>query len=192
VYSAPDPPGFPISLFRRIEETLLKAFSCLVFDAYGTLFHVHSVTIVAERIFPGQGSERSKGWRVRQLEYKWLRSLMNRYEDFWKVTESALVSAWNAMKLPLDASARGELMIAYPRLTPFPDAKQTLSALSGLPLAILSNGNAKMLEKALQNSSLEGALSHVVSVDGVKTYKPRPAAYQLAAKTMRSEPGTHV
>ena len=107
--SAPDPPGFPISLFRRIEE-LLKAVKCLVFDAYGTLFDVHSVTIAADRIFPGQGSELSKAWRAGQLEYIWLRSLMNRYEDFWKVTESALVAACSAMKLPLDAATRGELM----------------------------------------------------------------------------------
>ena len=152
----------------------MKAIKCLVFDAYGTLFDVHSVTIAADRIFPGQGAELSKFWRTRQLEYTWLRSLMNRYEDFWKVTESALVAACNAMKLPLGAAACGELMEAY---------------LSRRPLAILSNGNPKMLNEVVKNAGLEEAFSHVISVDQVKTYKPSPVTYQLAAKTMRSEPG---
>ena len=166
----------------------MKAVKCLVFDAYGTLFDVHSVTIAADRIFPGQGSELSKAWRTRQLEYTWLRSLMNRYEDFWKVTESALVVACNAMRLPLGAAARGELMEAYLRLSPFPEVKEALSSLSRRPLAILSNGNPKMLKQVVKNVGLEEAFSHVISVDEAKTYKPSPAAYQLAAKTMRSEP----
>ena len=161
-----------------------------MFDAYGTLFDVDSVTIAADRIFPGQGSELSKAWRMRQLEYTWLRSLMNRYEDFWKVTESALVAACNAMKLALDAAARAELMDAYLRLTPFPKVKETLSALSRGPLAILSNGNPKMLKQVVKNAGLEEAFSHVISVDEAKTYKPSPAAYQLAVKKMRSEPGS--
>ena len=161
-----------------------------MFDAYGTLFDVHSVTIAADRIFPGQGSELSKFWRTRQLEYTWLRSLMNRYEDFWKVTESALIAACNAKKLPLDAVARGELMEAYLRLSPFPEVKEALSALSRRPLAILSNGNPKMLKEVVKNAGLEEAFFHVISVDQVKTYKPRPATYQLAAKTMRWEPGS--
>jgi 2-haloacid dehalogenase len=168
----------------------LKAIKYLVFDAYGTLFDVHSVTIAADRIFPGQGSELSKAWRMRQLEYTWLRSLMNRYEDFWKVTESALVAACNAMKLPLDAAARTELMDAYVRLTPFPEVKEALSALSRRPLAILSNGNPKMLKQVVKNAGLEEAFSHVISVDEAKTYKPSPDAYQLAAKKMRSAPGS--
>jgi 2-haloacid dehalogenase len=143
-----------------------------MFDAYGTLFDVHSVTIAADRIFPGQGSELSKAWRVRQLEYTWLRSLMNRYEDFWKVTESALVAACNAMKLPLDAAARTELMDAYLRLTPFPEVKEALSALSRRPLAILSNGNPKMLKQVVKNAGLEEAFSHVISVDEAKLINP--------------------
>ena len=165
----------------------MKAIQCFVFDAYGTLFDVHSVTTAADRIFPGQGSELSKAWRTRLLEYTWLRSLMNRYEDFWKVTESALVAACNAMKLPLDASARGELMEAYLRLILFPEVKEALSALSSQPLGILSNGNPKMLKQVVKNAGLDEAFSHVISVDEVKTYKPSTATYQLAVKKMGSE-----
>lgn len=107
---------------------------------------------------------------MRLLEYKWLRSL------------------FNAMKLPFDAAARGELMEAYLRLIPFPEVKEALSALSCRSLAILSNGNPKILKQAAKNAGLEEAFSQVISVDEARSYKPSPEAYQLAAKTMRSEP----
>ena len=163
---------------------LKKSLKCLVFDAYGTVFDVHSIVTALDRRFPGQGSEVSKAWRTRQLEYTWLRSLMNRYEDFWKITESALVATCNAMSLALDPQARAELMEAYLSLKPFPEVKQTLGALSKIPKAILSNGNPKMLEDVVRNATLEGAFSHLISIDEVKNYKPSPAAYQLAVKKM--------
>src|ERR1700731_4205878 len=90
-----------------------KQTQAFVFDAYGTLFDVHSVITAVDQIFPGRGADVCGEWRVRQLEYTWLRSLMNRYEDFWKITESALVATCNAMKLPLDVDARAKLMDAY-------------------------------------------------------------------------------
>ena len=167
----------------------MKSIKALVFDAYGTVFDVHSIVTALDRRFPGQGPEVSKVWRTKQLEYTWLRSLMDRYEDFWKVTESALIATCNAMQLPLGADARAELMEAYLRLTPFPDVKETLGALSGMPLAILSNGSPKMLGKVVKNAGLEAAFSHVISVDEVKTYKPSPAAYQLAVKKMGVQTG---
>jgi 2-haloacid dehalogenase len=165
----------------------VKSVKCLVFDAYGTLFDIHSIVTALDRRFPGQGAEVSKAWRTRQLEYTWLRSLMDRYEDFWKVTESALIATCNAMKLPLAVDARTELMEAYLRLNPFPEVKQALSALSGTPLAILSNGNPKMLDNVVKNAGLDGTFSHVISVDDVKMYKPSAAAYQLAVKKMGVE-----
>jgi 2-haloacid dehalogenase len=125
----------------------VKPVKCLVFDAYGTLFDVHSIVTALERRFPGQRAAVSEAWRTRQLEYTRLRSMMDRYEDFWKVTESALIATCNALKLPLSAEVRAELMKAYLCLNPFPNVKQALRALSGKPLAILSNGNPKMLEK---------------------------------------------
>ncbi len=162
----------------------MKSIEALVFDAYGTVFDVHSIVAALDRRFPGHGPEVSQVWRTKQLEYTWLRSLMDRYEDFWKVTESALSATCNAMQLPLGADARAELMEAYLGLTPFPDVKETLGALSGIPLGILSNGSPKMLEKVVKNGGLEPAFSHVISVDEVKTYKPSAAAYQLAVKKM--------
>ena len=109
---------------------------------------------------------------------------MNRYEDFWNVTESALVATCNAMKLHLEAESRAELMKAYLSLKPFPEVKQTLSALSKIPKAILSNGNPKMLEDVVKNAGLEDAFSQLISVDDVKIYKPSPAVYRLAVKKM--------
>ena len=162
----------------------MKSLKCLVFDAYGTVFDVHSIVTALDRRFPGQGPEVSQAWRTRQLEYSWLRSLMDRYEDFWKVAESALVATCNAMKLPLEANTRAQLMQAYLSLKPFPEVKQTLSALSKIPKAILSNGNPQMLGDVVKNAGLEGAFSQLLSVDDVKIYKPSPAAYQLAVKKM--------
>ena len=168
----------------------MKWIKALVFDAYGTIFDVHSVIMAVDSRFPGRGPEVSRAWRTRQLEYTWLRSLMGRYEDFWKVTEEALIATCNAMKLRLDADARAELMEAYLRLAPFPEVKQALSALSGMRLAILSNGSPRMLEQVVKNTKLDGIFSQVVSVDEVKTYKPSAAAYDLAVRKMDVERGT--
>lgn len=166
-----------------------KTIKALAFDAYGTLFDVQSVISAVNRKFPGQGPAVSAGWRMRQLEYTWLRSLMGRYEDFWKVTESALVATCNALKLPLDAGARGELMEAYLHLETFPEVKRALGTLRQLPLAILSNGNPKMLKAVVASAGLEGIFAHILSVDEVKTYKPAPVVYQLAVKKLGVDKG---
>ncbi len=161
-----------------------KAPTALVFDAYGTLFDVYSVMAALEERFPGHGSAISKEWRSRQLEYTWLRSLMGRYEDFWVITEAALVATCNEMKLHLDARVRSGLMEAYLRLDLFPEVKRALETLAGWPLAILSNGTPRMLQSVVDAAGLQGVFSHVISVDEVKTYKPSPAAYQLAVTQM--------
>jgi 2-haloacid dehalogenase len=166
-------------------KTEMKKDQAFVFDAYGTLFDVHSVIAAVDQKFPGHGPAVSSAWRVRQLEYTWLRSMMNRYEDFWKVTESALVATCNAMKLRLDAATRADLMDAYLHLACFPEAKLTLSSLRNIPLAILSNGSPKMLTAVVETAGLKGIFSEVISVDEVKSYKPNPAVYQLAVQKLR-------
>jgi 2-haloacid dehalogenase len=152
----------------------------LVFDAYGTLFDVYSVAALGEQLFPGHGKELSQVWRINQLQYTWLRSLMGHYEDFEKVTADALVFACKRLNLDLSAEKRAQLMDAYNKLDTFPEVKEALEALSGVPLAILSNGSPKMLQAAVKSSGLEGVLSKVISVDEVKIYKPSPKVYQLA------------
>jgi 2-haloacid dehalogenase len=170
-------------------DTVKVPVKALVFDAYGTLFDVQSVISAVNQKFPGQGPAFSAGWRTRQLEYTWLRSLMGKYEDFWQVTEASLVATCNALKLPLDAAAKYQLMDKYLHLDPFPDVKDALKALSHLPLAILSNGSPLMLNAVVENTGLRGVFGHLISVDEVRIYKPAPAVYQLAVKTIGVEKG---
>jgi 2-haloacid dehalogenase len=166
-----------------------RSIKALAFDAYGTLFDVQSVISVVNQKFPGQGAAVSAAWRTRQLEYTWLRSLMGRYEDFWRVTESALVATCNALKLSLDAAARAQLMESYLHLKSFPEVKQSLEALSHLPLSILSNGNPKMLNAVVESAGLQGIFTHIISVDEVRTYKPAPAVYELVMKKTSVDKG---
>lgn len=154
----------------------------IAFDAYGTLFDVHSVIALCNRKFPGQGAELSKLWRAKQLEYTWLRSLMGRYEDFWMVTESALVFACRNLGLACPAETRRELMESYLHLDTFPEVKSALGKLAQYKLAILSNGSPKMLAAAVENSGLKGVFADVISVDEVQIYKSSPRVYALASQ----------
>jgi len=161
-----------------------KGIKALVFDAYGTLFDVHSVIATCNQHFPEQGPALSKAWRAKQLEYTWLRSLMGRYEDFWQVTEAALVFACKTLNLPCPPATRAELMEAYLHLDPYPEVLPSLKALANYPLAILSNGSPRMLQAAVESAGLRGIFSHILSVDTVKIYKPSPRVYELASQKM--------
>jgi 2-haloacid dehalogenase len=156
----------------------------LVFDAYGTLFDVHSVVEYCEQVFPGKGELVSRTWRAKQLEYTWLWSLMDEYEDFGRVTDAALKFACKSLGQPCDRDIRDRLMEAYLYLTPFPEVKEALGRLSHLPLAILSNGSPAMLAPLVKHAGLEGAFAHVLSVDEVKVYKPSPRVYELAPRKL--------
>ena len=152
----------------------------LVFDAYGTLFDVHSVVALCDKLYPGKGAALSQLWRAKQLEYTWLRSLMGRYEDFARITADSLRYASGVLGLELEASHVLQLMDAYDRLTLFRDARKILPALTQYRRAILSNGAPAMLEAVVRNSGLASHLEAVLSVDLARTYKPDPRVYQLA------------
>jgi len=154
--------------------------AALVFDAYGTLFDVHSVVALCDELWPGRGTQLSQLWRARQLEYTWLRSLMGRYEDFGRVTEAGLRYACAALKVPYDDAKRDRLMRAYLHLATFPEVTDTLRRLRGIKLAILSNGAPAMLRDVVSNSDLGGLIPDVLSVDELQIYKPAPQVYQLA------------
>jgi 2-haloacid dehalogenase len=159
----------------------------LVFDAYGTLFDVHSVIEACEREFPGHGAALSHEWRAKQLEYTWLRSLMVQYQEFSRVTADALEYACRARGLALHGAVKSRLMDEYLHLAPFPEVRESLAALSGQKLLILSNGAPSMLAAVVENAGLRDVFSHVLSVDAVKIYKPSPAVYQLAATRTKLE-----
>ncbi len=155
-----------------------------VFDAYGTLFDPLSVQGKAETLFPGRGEALSRLWRSRQLEYTWLRALMNRYADFWQVTQEALAYAMRSLGLSCESAQQEELMQEYLRLSVYPDVYAGLGALANRRLAILSNGTPKMLEAVVEHAGLKRVFVAVLSVDKVKTYKPNPAIYRLAAESL--------
>jgi len=154
-----------------------------VFDAYGTLFDVHSV-IEAGRAITGDPAALSLLWRGKQLEYTWLRSLMGRYEDFWAVTEAALRFSVRRLELHADDAQLARLMDAYLSLACFPEVEAALARLAGRPRAILSNGSPRMLAAAVASSGLGRHLQAVLSVDAVKTFKPAPAVYALGPQAL--------
>lgn len=150
----------------------------VIFDAYGTLFDVHTVRDACGEITKDPDAL-SMTWRQKQLEYTWLRALMGRYEDFWKVTGDALRFTVRRLRLEASEEQLDHLLEAYLSLCAYPDVGTALGRLEGLPLAILSNGTPRMLEAALQSSNLSSRFRHVLSVDKARTYKPSPAAYAL-------------
>lgn len=160
--------------------------SALVFDAYGTLFDVHSVTRLAESLFPGKGAALSQAWRTKQLEYTWLRSLMGRYEDFQRVTVSSLDWATDHLALDADDASKRLLVAEYRRLAPFPEVAAALEAMAATrPLAILSNGHPEMLEALVDHNHMRALFrGGILSVHSVKAYKPHPTVYQLAEERL--------
>ena len=162
----------------------------VAFDAYGTLFDVFSVTALGEALFPGMGDALAQRWRLKQLQYSMLRSLMGRYRDFWRITEDALVYAAKSLGLDLTPDKRARLLDAYLTLTAFPDVKPGLEALKacGLHLAILSNGEPKMLEAAARSAGIVDLLDAILSVEEVKIFKPSPRVYYLALEHLRVRP----
>ena len=166
--------------------------SAFVFDAYGTLFDVHSVAAVADTIAPGQGAELSRVWRGKQLEYTWLQALMANgtfaREDFDSVTAHALDYAVATLALPLHAVDRRRLLDAYRTLAAFPEAQRVLAALAPRPRWILSNGTRASLAPLVQCNGMDALIDGVLSVDAVDVYKPAPQVYALAANALRLPP----
>jgi 2-haloacid dehalogenase len=158
----------------------------LVFDAYGTLFDVYSVTSLCELLFPRSGTALAVMWRSKQLQYSLLRSLMERYVDFWQITQDGLVYGANALGLELTTEKRDRLMDAYRTLRAFPDVKPGLQQLKakGLRLAILSNGAPEMLRSAVESAGITDLLDEIISVDDVRVYKPTPRVYRLASERL--------
>lgn len=155
------------------------SLDALVFDAYGTLFDVHSVIQRCESFWPGKGQALSSLWRAKQLEYTWQRSLMQRYAPFSQVTREALAYACEALGLQLTVTQMEALMGEYQMLSVYPDVASSLEKLSGHKTAILTNGSPDMIEPLVKQSGLR--FDAVLSVDAVKVFKPAPQVYELAS-----------
>jgi 2-haloacid dehalogenase len=159
----------------------------VLFDAYGTLFDVYSVGLLAEQLFPGQGSALSVLWRDKQIEYTRLVTTSNdgeHYRPFWDLTRAALRFACKRLGLDLASAAEEQLMNEYRHLSAFPENREVLAALKerGVVTGILSNGDPGMLGVAVRSAGLDGLLDHVISVDAVRKYKTHPDAYALGPK----------
>lgn len=152
-----------------------------VFDAYGTLFDVLAAAAPERAALGERMQPLAQLWRQKQLEYTWLRSLMGDYADFWQVTGEALDYALEALDLT-DPALRQRLMNVYLRLNTYPEVPGLLKQLggAGLSCAILSNGAPEMLAAGVGNAGIASDLDAVLSVDGLRIYKPDPRVYQLA------------
>lgn len=160
----------------------MKGIRACVFDAYGTLFDINSAAAEAKDALGERWQPLAELWRAKQLQYTWLRGLMGRHTDFWAVTGDALDYAMSSLKL-VDPALRDRLMDLYLRLRAYPEVKDTLLRLkaAGMKLAILSNGEPRMLAAAAKNSGIAEILDAILSVEAVGVFKPHPSVYRLPA-----------
>jgi 2-haloacid dehalogenase len=168
----------------------IEGIKACVFDAYGTLFDVHSAVGKHRHRLGGSADPVSILWRTKQLEYTWLRSLMGLHADFWQVTGDALDFAFDMHHID-DPDLRRDLMEAYLKLDCYPEVPAALATLKdrGMRLAILSNGTPAMLEAAVKNSGIEGLVEKNFSVEEVGVFKPDPRVYRIAVDGLTVKPG---
>ena len=156
-----------------------------IFDAYGTLFDVTSATrIVANEeeysSFPNHSVKVSNSWRIKQLEYSWLRNIMHEYIDFWQITKDALDFALEENQIK-NEKLRQRLLDVYWNLSAYPEAQDVLTTLkaNNIQTGILSNGSKQMLTSAVVSANLKNYLDKIISIDGIEIYKPDPKVYQM-------------
>jgi 2-haloacid dehalogenase len=171
------------------DNSTIGGIKACVFDAYGTLFDVHSAVGKHRARLGDVADQVSAVWRTKQLEYTWLRSLMGRHADFWQVTREALEFAFE-MHAVKDSELSADLMEAYLQLTCYPEVPAALAELKerGFQIAILSNGTPAMLEAAVKNSRLEEVIPQIFSVETAGVFKPDPRVYQIAVDEMSLKP----
>ncbi len=160
----------------------MKNIKAIIFDAYGTLFDVNSAAEKCKGKIGDKWENFANYWRTTQLEYTWLRSLMNRHKDFWQVTEDSLDKSMQAFKI--DSLMRNELLDLYKVLSTFPEVKEVLNKLKkkNYKLAILSNGTPSLLKELVKSNNLDNIFDDIFSIEEVKTYKPDPKVYNIPIK----------
>ena len=157
----------------------MKNIKAIIFDAYGTLFDVNSAAEKCKDKIGDKWERFSNYWRTAQLEYTWLRTLMNRHEDFWKVTEDSLDKSMQTFKI--DQSMKSELLNLYKVLSTFTEVKGVLNELKkkNYKLAILSNGTPSLLNELVKSNNLDTIFNDIFSIEEVKVYKPHPKVYNI-------------
>tara|TARA_B100001250_G_scaffold274181_1_gene236780 strand:- start:65 stop:727 length:663 start_codon:yes stop_codon:yes gene_type:complete len=160
----------------------MKNIKAIIFDAYGTLFDVNSAAEKCKEKIGDKWEGFSNYWRITQLEYTWLRSLMKRHKDFWKITEDSLDKSMKAYKI--DSSMKNELLYLYKILSPFNEVPKVLKTLKkkNLKLAILSNGTPSLLNQLVESNNLENIFNDIFSIEEVGIYKPDSKVYDMPIK----------
>jgi len=160
----------------------MKNIKAIIFDAYGTLFNINSAAEKCKDKIGDKWENFANYWRTTQLEYTWLRSLMNRHKDFWKVTEDSLDKSMKAFKI--DYSMKNELLDLYKILSTFPEVKEVLKNLKekDYKLAILSNGTPTLLNELIKSNNLENIFNDIFSIEEVGIYKPDSKVYDIPIK----------
>ncbi len=166
----------------------MRHFAGIVFDAYGTLLDVASVSATCEARWPGYGTTLAQLWRTCQVEYSWLRSLMGRHADFWQVTGDALDFACATLDLDPTPADRSALLDGYLHLAPFPEVATALGRLAGVRKLVLSNGTPVMLQTGLAHAGIADFLESILSVESVRIFKPAPQVYALATTFLDCAP----
>ena len=160
----------------------MKNIKAIIFDAYGTLFDVNSAAEKCKDKIGEKWERFANFWRTTQLEYTWLRSLMDRHKDFWQVTEDSLDKSMKAFDI--DPSMRNELLNLYKVLSPFEEVPETLKTLKEkkFKLAILSNGTPSLLDELVKSNHLDNFFDDIFSIEQVGVYKPSSRVYDLPIK----------
>ena len=160
----------------------MKNIKAIIFDAYGTLFDVNSAAEKCKDKIGEKWERFANFWRTTQLEYTWLRSLMERHKDFWQVTEDSLDKSMKVFDI--DPSMRNELLNLYKILSPYKEVPDTLKALreKKFKLAILSNGTPSLLDELVKSNHLDNLFDDIFSIEQVGVYKPSSRVYDLPIK----------
>ena len=160
----------------------MKNIKAIIFDAYGTLFDVNSAAEKCKDKIGDKWESFANYWRTTQLEYTWLRSLMNRHKDFWRITEDSLDKSMKAFNI--EQSMRNELLNLYKVLSTFPEVNNVLNNLKEkkYKLAILSNGTPTLLNQLVKSNNLDKIFDDVFSIEEVGIYKPDSKVYDIPIK----------
>ncbi len=164
----------------------MKNIKAIIFDAYGTLFDVNSAAEKCKNKIGDKWEGFANYWRTTQLEYTWLRSLMNRHKNFWQVTEDSLDKSMKVFNI--NSSMRNELLNLYKVLSPFkevPQALKTLKEKKKFKLAILSNGTPALLDELVKNNNLDNIFDDIFSIEQVGIYKPDSKVYDMPVQKYR-------
>jgi len=165
----------------------MKNIKAIIFDAYGTLFDVNSAAEKCKDKIGDKWEAFANYWRTTQLEYTWLRSLMKRHKDFWKITEDSLDKSMSVFKI--DNSMREELLNLYKILSPFEEVPEVLKFLKekNFKLAILSNGTPSLLSELVKSNNLNDLFDDIFSIEEVGVFKPDSKVYDIPVKKYKIE-----